>query len=303
MLDLSIIIINWNTRQLLVECIHSLYQTLSGLTFDIWVVDNASTDDSVAAVRENFPAANIIANTANVGFACGNNQAMAQCEGRTMLLFNSDAVATPGSIQALVGLADSQPRAGIVGAHLLNTDGTFQASHTPFPNLWQEFLILSGAGRLWMGRVYPSHGPEEDKGPQAVGYVEGACLLVRREAYQQVGGLDEGYFMYTEEVDWCYAMKRAGWQVWYHPQAKIVHHGGASSRHRRTQREGDLYRSRVRFFRKNYGDAQATALKFIIYSLTAIKIAVHSLLRWVSGNKRGRPVVGMKSLMASLREV
>jgi hypothetical protein len=186
---------------------------------------------------------------------------------------------------------------------LLNTDGTFQASHSPFPSLWQEFLILSGLGRLWWGRFYPSRGPEEEKGPQVVDYVEGACLLVRRDAYAQVGGLDEGYFMYAEEVDWCYAMKQARWQVWYHPEAKIIHHGGGSSKNRRTQREGDLYRSRVRFFRKNYSDAQAAALKFLIYSLTAVKIVVHGLMRWASGNKRGRPVVGMKSLMASLREV
>lgn len=303
MLDLSVIILNWNTRDLLVECIASLYRTISGLAFDIWVVDNASTDDSVAVVHEKFPTVKIIANTANIGFARGNNQAMAGCEGRYMLLFNSDAVATLGSIQTLLALADTQPRAGIVGAQLLNTDRTFQASHSPFPNFWQEFLILSGLGRLWQGHFYPSHGAEEDKGPQAVDYVEGACLLVRREAYNQAGGLDEGYFMYAEEVDWCYAMKRAGWQVWYHPQAKIIHHGGGSSRNRRTQREGDLYRSRVRFFRKNYGDAQATVLKFLIYSLTAIKIVVHGLLRWASGNKRGRLVVGMKSLMASLREV
>ena len=128
-------------------------------------------------------------------------------------------------------------------------------------------------------------------------------MLVRREAFQQVGGLDEGYFMYAEEVDWCYAMKEASWQVWYQPKSQIVHYGGGSSKNRRPQREADLYRSRVRFFRKHYGDAAAGALKLLIYSLTAVKIIAHHLLRLFSGNRRGRPVVGMGDLMASLREV
>jgi GT2 family glycosyltransferase len=107
--------------------------------------------------------------------------------------------------------------------------------------------------------------------------------------------------MYAEEVDWCYAMKRAGWQVWYQPSAVIVHYGGASSRHRQTQREADLYRSRVRFFRKHYGDLSARALKLLLYALTAIKLVAHRLLRLVSGNRRGRRVVSLSDLQAALR--
>jgi GT2 family glycosyltransferase len=136
-----------------------------------------------------------------------------------------------------------------------------------------------------------------------VDYVEGACLLVRRRAFEEVGGLDEGYFMYAEEVDWCCTMKRGGWSVWYQPEARIIHHGGASSQGRRTQREADLYRSRVRFFRKHYGNAAAVALKMLIYSLTAIKIASHRLLRLLSRNRRGRTVVGLSDLMTTLRHV
>ncbi|MBI3243385.1 MAG: glycosyltransferase family 2 protein [Chloroflexi bacterium] len=302
-LDVSIIILNWNTRDLLADCLGSIALTSGALKVETIVVDNNSSDGSQAMVQEQFPEVRLIQNQHNVGFAKGNNQAMETMQGRYALLFNSDALATPGSIQALIELADSQPRAGIVGALLVNPDGSFQASHTPFPNLWQEFLILSGLGRLLHRRWYPSKGPEEAKGPQKVDYVEGACLLVRREAFEQAGGLDEGYFMYAEEVDWCYAMKKAGWQVWYQPKSRIVHYGGGSSKNRRTQREADLYRSRVRFFRKHYGNAAASALKFLIYTLTAVKIVAHRFLRLVSGNRRGRPVVGMGDLMASLREV
>ncbi|NJN94934.1 MAG: glycosyltransferase family 2 protein [Anaerolineales bacterium] len=203
----------------------------------------------------------------------------------------------------MAAIAEAQPQAGIVGAHLVNADGSFQASHTRFPGLWQEFLILSGIGRRLFGRWYPSHGPEAHKGPQSVDYVEGACLLVRPEAVKTAGGLDEGYFMYAEEVDWCYTMRQHGWEVWYHPAAKIVHLGGASSESRRTQREADLYQSRVRFFRKHYGNMAAWLLKLLIYGITALKIVIHHLLRWISQGQKGRPVVSLRYLAAKLREV
>jgi N-acetylglucosaminyl-diphospho-decaprenol L-rhamnosyltransferase len=301
--DVSVIVVNWNTCDLLAQCLASILDTRDTLDVEVLVVDNASSDGSQAMVRSRFPGVQLFENRENVGFARANNQAMALSRGRYALMINSDAIARPGAIQALVSLADTEPRAGIVGAQLLNPDGSFQASHSPFPTLWQEFLILTGLGRVLRGRWYPSRGPMEDKGPQVVDYVEGACLLVRRQASEEVGGLDEGYFMYAEEVDWCYAMKQRGWQVWYQPDARIIHYGGASSCHRRTQREADLYRGRVRFFRKHYGDAAAVRLKMLIYGLTGVKIVVHRTLRLISHNRRGRNVVGMRDLSASLRGV
>jgi GT2 family glycosyltransferase len=301
MLDLSIIVLNWNTCQMLAECLSSVEATVENLAVEAIVVDNGSTDGSQAMLCQRFPDVRLIQNHENVGFARANNQAFAHCQGRYVLLLNSDAVATPGAFQSLMTLADAEPRAGIVGAQLLNPDGSFQASHTFFPTLCQEFLILTGLGRLLRGHWYPSRGPEEEQGPQVVDYVEGACMLVRRQAVEEVGGLDEGYFMYAEEVDWCYAMREKGWQVWYQPAAKVVHRGGGSSRNRPTQREGDLYCSRVRFFRKHYGDTAAWLLKVQICSLTAMKFAVHGLLRLVSGGRYGRPVVSLRHLAIDLR--
>jgi hypothetical protein len=167
----------------------------------------------------------------------------------------------------------------------------------------QEFWMLTGLGRKLFGRWYPSRGPQVERGPQSADYVEGACLLVRREAYQQVGGLDEGYFMYAEEVDWCYAFKKAGWEVWYQPQAVVIHHGGASSVGRRTAREGDLYRSRVRFFRKHYGPPAAWMLKTQILALTALKGAAHRLLRLLTHGARGRQVISLGELAKKLEGV
>jgi len=298
----SIIVVNWNTRDRLAECLDSILHTAEGPDCETIVIDNASTDGSPAMVREHFPRVHVIENSENVGFARANNQAMKLGRGRYLLLLNSDALVTPGAIQSLVNLADAVPQAGIVGARLLNLDGSFQASHTSFPTLWREFLVLSGLGRLLHGRWYPSHGPEVEKGPQPVDYVEGACLLVRREAYQAVGGLDETFFMYAEEVDWCYAMWKNGWQVWYQPEAQVIHWGGGSSRTRHLEREGDLYRSRIHYFRKHYGEVSAVLLKLQIYGFTLLKIAVHGLLRWVSRGRYGRPVVSLRRLTAELNE-
>jgi len=301
MSDVSIIIVNWNTRALLADCLESVARTTGDLKVELIVVDNASTDDSQAMVRQRFPHVRLIVNQKNVGFARANNRGMATSHGRYVLLLNSDTLAAPGALYALVRLADTEPRAGIIGAQLLNPDGSFQVSYAPFPNLWQEFMVLSGVGRLLYGPWYPSRGPEEEKGPQVVDYVAGACMLVRREAFEDVGGLDEAYFMYAEEVDWCYAMRQEGWQVWYQPAAEVIHLGSGSSRSRRCQREGDLYRGRVQFFRKHYGDGAARLLKLQIYGFTVVKIVVHRLLRLVSGGHYGRPVISLRHLITELK--
>ncbi len=302
-LDLSVVIVNWNTCALLAECITAVEREAAAIPHDIWVVDNGSSDDSVAMLRRDFPHVHVIESKVNLGFAGANNLAMQRSTGRYLLLLNTDAIVTPGSILALLELAERMPRAGIVGAHLLNPDGSFQASHTNFPTLWQEFLILSTIGRRLRGDWYPSHGAEADKGPQRVDYVEGACLLVRRDALEEVGGLDEGYFMYAEEVDWCKRMHAAGWEVWYQPAANIVHIGGASSANRKTSREADLYRSRVRYFRIHHGWLQAEVLKAMIVALTGMKQVGHTVSRRFTRNQLGRQVVTVGDLLAALRHV
>lgn len=295
-IDLSIIILNWNTRDLLAQCIDTLGQHMGTLSHEIVVVDNASSDGSQAMMQSRYPQVRLIQNAGNVGFAAGNNRGMRESTGRYMLLLNTDAFVTEGALQAMVALADAQPRAGLIGAQLRNADDSFQASFTPFPTLPREFLILSGLGRMVYGPNFPSAGPEVEKGPQVVGYVEGAALLVRRETFEQAGGLDEGFFMYAEEVDWCYTLQKAGWQVWYQPEARIIHLGGGSSKTRRTAREADLYRSRVRFFRKHYGLVLAAALKGLIYGSVLVKQAAHGALRLASSGKRGRPVTTLQQL-------
>jgi len=301
-MHVSVVIVTWNTRDLTGESVQSVLSNAAGQVSEIIVVDNASTDGTAEMITERFPAVRVLRNGRNVGFAAANNQGAAASASEVLLLLNSDARLLPGALAAMVEILEREPRAAIVGARLVSADGSFQASHSRFPNLMREFLILSGLGRLLLGRRYPSRGPETERGPQVVDYVEGACLLVRRQVYQGVGGLDASYFMYSEEVDLCYALRREGWQVWYQPAAVVVHLGGASSRTRPAGREAALYRSRVRFFRKHYGRGQAAVLKLMIYSLTMLKQVLHAVLRAATGGRRGRQVVGWRELQASLRE-
>lgn len=303
MTDVSVIIVNWNTRQLLADCLDSLIKTADRLSLEYIVVDNGSTDGSQVMLAERYPQARLMTNQENVGFGRANNQGMDVAQGRYALLFNSDALATPGFLQRMVALADANSKIGMVGAHLLNQDGSFQASHTRFPTLWREFLILSGLGRKLYGYYFPSHGPEEEKGQQKVDYVEGACVLVRLDAYRQAGGFDPAFFMYAEEVDWCFSFQKAGWEIWYDPGAKVIHLGGGSSGNRRTSREADLYQGRVRFFRKHYGNAAANLLKLQIYTFTLVKLVAHRVLKLVTGGRRGREVVSLSHLATKLREV
>ncbi len=296
--DISIVIVNWNTADLLLQCIQIASDMSDGLALEFIVIDNASTDDSVARLRARFPDARVIQNTDNVGFARANNQGVHASRALYSLLLNSDAFLKPGALRALLDVMTAQPKAALVGAHLRNADGSFQASHTAFPTLWREFLILSALGRSLLGRHFPSRGPDETRGAQVADYVEGACMLVRNDTYLAAGGLDENFFMYAEEVDLCYRLKQAGWEVWYQPSAWVTHLGGGSSKERKVQREVDLYRSRVQFFRKHHGKLAGDLLKVQILAFTATKRIANSFLKWVTHGRRGRAVAPLGDLFA-----
>lgn len=302
--ELSIIIVNWNTRELLSQCLQSLTDTVKEISYEVWVVDNNSSDHSVEMIQKRFPRFQVIANSENAGFVRANNQAIACSRGRFLLLLNSDTVTLPDSICTMVRFMDEHPRAGGVGVRLLNPDRTFQASYTPFPTLWNELLMLSGLGRWLIRPSYPSYGPLVQDGPKRIqGYMEGACLMVRREAINQIGGLDEHIYMYSEEVDWCFRFHVAGWELWYLPNAPIVHYGGQSSKKRQGRMEAELYRSRVYFFHKHYGKLAALCLKYLIYLLTLPKMILHRLLRLITKGRRGRTVTSWRELHLALKSV
>jgi GT2 family glycosyltransferase len=279
MIDLSILIVNWNTRDLVVQCLQSLRDTAdrivpdpqeeSGLAFgpyraEVIVVDNASTDNSASLVQQRFVWARLIENPLNTGFAPANNQAFQQSTGRYVLLLNSDTIVHAQAIEALVKFMDQHPHCGAGGAQLLNTDGSLQPSCHPMLTPWREFWRLTFLDRIWRRATYDMKQWSVSS-PRRVETIKGACLIVRREALGSGESLlDEQYFMYTEEVDLCYRLTQAGWELYWIPLAKVTHLGEASSRQAYNAMYVQLYRSKVQFYRKFGGEPRARLFKRLV---------------------------------------
>lgn len=263
MIDLSVVIVSWNTCELLASCLQSLFETAAGLAPEIIVVDNASTDGSADMVRNRFPQVRLIENADNIGFARANNQAIARSQGRYVLLLNSDTEVRPEAVETLVRFIDETPRAGGAGPYLLNADGTQQPSCYPLLTPWREFWRLLFLERVWRRATYDM-ARWDTTTPREVGVIKGACLLVRREALDQVGMLDPQYFMYSEELDLCYRLQQAEWHLYWVPGARVVHYGESSTRQMAQAMYVQLYRSKVQFYRKTGGRARARLFKMLL---------------------------------------
>lgn len=264
---LSIIIVSWNTKDLLARCLASVQAELRGPLnpgdVEIFVVDNASSDGSAAMVSERFPDVRLIANQKNVGFARANNQAIALATGDAILLLNPDAMLHPGALVTLLDFLTAHPRAGAAGVRLLNSDGSLQMACHPMLTPGREFWRLLFLDRLLPRATYRIQRWDAAT-PRQVEAIKGACLLLRRSALDQVGWLDDSYFMYTEEVDLCYRLNQAGWELWYEPAAIVTHIGGASASQTSEEMALHLYRSKVHFYRKFGGEARAKRFKTLV---------------------------------------
>jgi hypothetical protein len=246
-MDISIIIVNWNTRDLLKSCLESVCKDISDISYEIIVVDNASRDGSVAMLQEKYPEVRLIQNEKNRGFGAANNQAMRIMTGRYALLLNSDAVLTDNAVRELFSFMEVQSDAAMACGQLLKADGSKQNSVACFPNLLTSVTNTSILEYLFP-KSYPSKRYNHDK-PIEVDSCIGACLLVRKKAVEEVGMFDERYFFFFEETDWAYRMKEAGWKVFHVPAAFIYHFQGQSIG-RDIQSRIEFYRSRYQFFRK-----------------------------------------------------
>ena len=305
-MDVSVIVVSWNTRALLEQCLRSVYGTAGDLAVEAIVVDNGSADGSVEMVRERFPQARLIVNAENVGFARANNQAMEVAQGRYFLLLNSDAVLRPGALRALVDCLEAHPRVGMVGGRLVNPDGTFQASFMDFPTLWGELILMTKLHRFLRSPYFPSHPPEESRAVREAGWIPGACMLVRREVWEEVGGLDETYFMYSEEVDWCWRVRQAGWRILYTPEAEIVHWGGQSIGRVPLEKRLRVYRGKWLFFRRHRGSATAALFWMLLGLVSLLKMGMWgALLLAPAQETRSRARENLHSyqrLLAGMRE-
>ncbi len=289
--DVSIIIVNWNTRDLLAKCLRCVEATIHKVSYDVYVVDNASSDGSQDMVRQDFPSVKLIANTDNVGFARANNQAMRVCEGRYVLLLNSDAFVKEGTIDRMVAFMDAHPDAGMVGCKLLYEDESLQRSCAIFPTLATEFYIAVGLDKIFpnskiFGKYLMTDWNYDDT--RVVDVIMGAFMLARADVIQKVGLMDEAFFMYSEEVDWCYRFKEAGWKVYFSPDAEAIHIWGGSSKAVKVETIIRLYRARVQFFRKHYGNLTAFLYKIILVFNSLVRVGPGALYYLTRGNPDSR---------------
>jgi len=302
---LSIVIVNWNVRELLRRCLGSIYAGWQRPHEDleVVVVDNASHDGSADMVRREFPQVILLENQHNLGFTAGNNQALKQAHGRYVMLLNPDTEVVGDAPMALIAYMDTHPEVGVIAPKLLNPDGTVQSSRRRFPTLATAFLESTALQQSWPDnqvlRDYYMLDRSDDE-VQEVDWSVGACLLVRRAVIERIGLLDEGFFMYSEEMDWCYRIKQAGWQIIYFPAAQVTHYGGQSSKQVIAAQHIHFQRSKIRFFRKHHGAAQAALIRLFLLLNYLYQLIVESL-KWLVGHKRAMRAERIRAYSQVLR--
>lgn len=301
--DLSIVIVSWNVRDLLRACLESIRATApDDLALEIIIVDNGSTDGTSEMLRQSFPWVRLIEAGRNLGFSGGNNLGLASSAGRYVLLLNPDTLVLDDALRRMLAYMETHPEVGALGPQLLNEDGTVQSSRRRFPTLWtavfESTWLQPIAPRRLLDHYYMrDHADDESV---EVDWVQGAALLVRREAVAQTGGLDEGFFMYSEELDWQKRIKAAGWRIVYYPEAQIVHYGGKSSEQVIAQRHIYFQSSKVRYFHKHHGWVAGIIVRTILLANYGWQLGLEAA-KWLVGHKRPLRIERIRAYWAVLR--
>jgi len=255
-LDLSIIIVNFDVKALLQRCLKSIYDFQTVLKYEVIVIDNHSEDQSREMVKVDFPNVWLIENPENVGFSSACNQGITRSRGRYLLFLNPDTEFTSGGIIEMIKFMDNHPNIGVCGPKMIGPEGKIQFSSRSFPS----YLTSISSGQSILNRIYPKNPwsgkyllKDLDRNQKTeVDWVSGSCLLTKRGVVEKIGPLDERFFMYAEDVDFCYRAKKAGYLVYYFPDWAVVHHIGKSTRRRKTRMLAEHHRSMFRFYRKHY---------------------------------------------------
>jgi len=307
-MDLSIIIVNWNVKELLHDCLQSVLaagQTAQKLTIEIIVVDSGSSDGSPQMIREEFPQVRLIASEENLGYARGNNTGADAAHGRYLFLLNPDTVVKTEALARLVHYMDIHPTVGAVGPQLLWPDDTVQSSRRRFPTLGSLFWESTLLGQWFPNNQHIQRYHFTDQLPdqaQQVDWVVGAALLIRREAWQQVGPINETFFMYFEETDWCHRCIETGWEIHYLPQVQITHYEGKSSEQVVAARSLRFQRSKIRYTRKYFGPGWAATLRAFLWLTFAFQWLEESA-KWLVGHRRALREQRMTAYSRVLREL
>lgn len=267
--DISVITVNRNTRELLAPLLNSVIETADGLSIELVLVDNGSTDGSVELVRQEFPDVKVIENGANLGFAAANNRGMDESKGRCILLVNTDVVVLPGALRAMWEFLQQDASVGVVGCRVLNPDGSLQLSGKTFPDPVAALYIGLGIHKILpdnkiTNRYYLPIQSYELR--QEVDHVSGSCMMINRAATEKVGLFDENFFLYCEDVDWCTRMRAGGFKVFYLPEAQVIHHKGKSSSKESSRMIREYHRSAWYFYRKHYSRSASRLLTAVMFS-------------------------------------
>ena len=285
---LSIVIVSWNVRALLQRALSSIYASWGNQPgLEVIVVDNASNDDTTAMIAQTFPQVTLIPNSENQGFTIGNNQGIARANGEYLFLLNPDTEVLDKALEHLLTYAQTHPEVGVIGPQLLNPDRSVQSSRRHFPTLPVLFLESTWLQGLASQRLLTHYYAQEqaDDVIQAVDWITGAAMLIRREIVANVGAFDEDFFMYSEELDWCRRIKEAGWEIVYYPEAQIIHHEGKSSEQVVPARHIYFQSSKIHYTQKVYGKLAAESLRVWLLGQYIWQIALERL-KWLVGSQK-----------------
>ncbi|MHC4593976.1 MAG: glycosyltransferase family 2 protein [Planctomycetota bacterium] len=280
MVDVSIIIVNWNTRELLQGCLRSIREQTRDINYEIIVVDNASTDGSVEIVKKNFPKVMLVENSSNLGFARASNIGIRSSKGRYICLINSDVIVLDDCIKNLMSFMDEHPGTGMAGPRILNPDRTLQPSCRHFPTIWNNLCQaltlnhLFPRTRFFSGPFMKYWAHDEVR---KVEVVTGCFWMVRCEAVDEVGSLDKDFFIYGEDIDWCKRFHEAGWDVIFYPKAEAIHVGAASSNNAPIRFYLEMQKADLKYWRKHHGKIGKAGYTAVILLRNALRMIARAL--------------------------
>ncbi|KXG76291.1 glycosyltransferase family 2 protein [Thermotalea metallivorans] len=289
-MDLSIIIVNYNTKELTLQTLRSIYAGNNKFLYEVILVDNASKDDSVEVFKKEFPQVKLIENNQNLGFSKANNIGIKMAGGRYILLLNSDTLVIEDTLEIMIKFMDTHLDVGAAGCKVELPDGSLdKACKRSFPTP-QNALYHA----LKLDHIFPHHKKFgeynltflDENQTHEVDCLVGAFMLIRREVIEQVGLLDEDFFMYGEDIDWCYRIKQVGWKIVYYPKTKIIHYKGGSSKKKNPKLIYEFYRAMYLFYHKHYRYKYPWSVKCITYTGIGVMLAIKLLFNWFKGFRR-----------------
>ncbi len=302
---LSIVILCWNDLKVISDCLQSIFAHTHEITFEVIVSDNGSTDESVGFIRKNFPQVHVIENGANLRFAKGNNVGIEASKGEYVLILNPDTIIHDGALDRFVQFAQRHPEAGGFGCKVLNRDGSYQGPARPFPTVWRDWiaaLYLRPLGYLSDAFVADKYVRWQGDTEREIDWQSGCCVMVRATLLKQIGGFDERFYYYYEDVDLCHKIWDAGYPILYTPEATITHLVGQSVKSFRVAFELDKHRNRYRYFYKHFGKKGARRSRLPAVAWLRIRQAGYSCVGLLKGSERLKQQIAMYRVTAEWNE-